>query len=106
MRPRRRKYSARPNSDARSFGLLANSLEVLNLIAPAAADYTLLSTFSKLRTLVVHADCGEHIHFRSLSRLELTSLALSKENSAVLTKDESGEYQILTQYDVLNALSK
>lgn len=31
---------------------------------------------------------------------------MSKENGAVLTKDESGEYHILTQYDILTALSK
>jgi cystathionine beta-synthase len=31
---------------------------------------------------------------------------MNKANGAVLTKDESGEYHILTQYDVLTALSK
>lgn len=31
---------------------------------------------------------------------------INKENGAILAKDESGNYHILTQYDVLNALSK
>jgi cystathionine beta-synthase len=38
--------------------------------------------------------------------LERLSNVISKENGAVLTRDESGQYHILTKYDVLTALSK
>lgn len=38
--------------------------------------------------------------------IDRLSRSLSKETGAVLTKDDSGEYHILTQYDVLNALAK
>ena len=31
---------------------------------------------------------------------------INKENGAILTKDESGEYNILTKYDILDAFSK
>ncbi len=31
---------------------------------------------------------------------------INKDNGAVLAKDESGDYHIVTKYDVLNALSK
>ena len=30
----------------------------------------------------------------------------NKDNGAVLTRDESGQYSILTKYDILNAFSK
>lgn len=38
--------------------------------------------------------------------LERLAHYINKENGAVLTRDESGQYHILTKYDVLNALSK
>lgn len=38
--------------------------------------------------------------------LERLTGYINKENNAVLAKDESGIYHIITQYDVLNALSK
>ncbi|RQO32306.1 cystathionine beta-synthase [Taibaiella sp. KBW10] len=38
--------------------------------------------------------------------LERLTGYINKENNAVLAKDESGNYHIITQYDVLNALSK
>lgn len=38
--------------------------------------------------------------------VERLSNYINKENGAVLAKDESGEYHILTKYDVLNAFSK
>ncbi len=38
--------------------------------------------------------------------VERLSHHIHKDNGAVLTKDESGEYHILTKYDVLNALNK
>ena len=38
--------------------------------------------------------------------LERLKHYISKENGAVLTKDDSGQYHILTKYDVLNAFSK
>lgn len=38
--------------------------------------------------------------------LEKLSYYINKENGAVLTRDESGQYNILTKYDILNALSK
>jgi cystathionine beta-synthase len=38
--------------------------------------------------------------------LERLTLYINKENGAVLAKDESGQYNILTKYDILNALSK
>ena len=38
--------------------------------------------------------------------LERLSHFINKENGAVLAKDESGQYHIITKYDVLNALSK
>jgi len=31
---------------------------------------------------------------------------INKDNGAVLTRDESGDFHILTKYDVLNALGK
>jgi cystathionine beta-synthase len=31
---------------------------------------------------------------------------INKDNGAVLAKDESGQYHILTKYDMLNAFSK
>ena len=38
--------------------------------------------------------------------LERLTHYINKDNGAVLTKDESGQYSILTKYDILNALSK
>lgn len=38
--------------------------------------------------------------------VERLSNYINKENGAVLAKDDSGEYHILTKYDVLNAFSK
>ncbi len=38
--------------------------------------------------------------------LERLQHYINKDNGAVLTKDESGQYHILTKYDVLNAFSK
>jgi cystathionine beta-synthase len=38
--------------------------------------------------------------------LERLTSYINKDNNAVLAKDESGNVHILTQYDVLNALSK
>lgn len=38
--------------------------------------------------------------------LERLSSFINKENGAVLTKDDSGQYHILTKYDVIDALSK
>ena len=31
---------------------------------------------------------------------------IGKDNGAILTKDESGQFHILTKYDILNAFSK
>jgi cystathionine beta-synthase len=39
-------------------------------------------------------------------RIDRLTKYLSKDNGAVLAKDESGAYQIITKYDVLNALGK
>jgi len=38
--------------------------------------------------------------------LERLTHYINKDNGAVLTKDESGQYSILTKYDILNAFSK
>lgn len=38
--------------------------------------------------------------------LERLNHYINKENGAVLTRDESGQYHILTKYDIINALSK
>jgi cystathionine beta-synthase len=38
--------------------------------------------------------------------LERLSHYINKDNGAILAKDESGEYHILTKYDILNAFSK
>ena len=38
--------------------------------------------------------------------LERLTHYINKDNGAVLTKDESGQYTILTKYDILNAFSK
>lgn len=38
--------------------------------------------------------------------LERLTSFINKENGAVLTRDESGQYSILTKYDILNAFSK
>ncbi len=38
--------------------------------------------------------------------LERLSAYINKDNGAVLAKDESGQYTILTKYDILNAFSK
>lgn len=38
--------------------------------------------------------------------LERLSSFINKENGAVLTRDDSGQYHILTKYDVIDALSK
>lgn len=38
--------------------------------------------------------------------LERLTYYINKDNGAVLAKDESGQYQILTKYDILNAFSK
>ena len=38
--------------------------------------------------------------------LERLTHFINKDNGAVLTKDESGQYNILTKYDILNAFSK
>ena len=38
--------------------------------------------------------------------LERLSHYINKDNGAVLTQDDSGQYNILTKYDILNAFSK
>jgi cystathionine beta-synthase len=38
--------------------------------------------------------------------LERLKHYINKDNGAVLTRDDSGQYHILTKYDVLNAFSK
>ena len=38
--------------------------------------------------------------------LERLTHYINKDNGAVLTRDESGQYTILTKYDILNAFSK
>ena len=38
--------------------------------------------------------------------LERLTHYITKENGAIMTKDESGQYHILTKYDILNAFSK
>ena len=38
--------------------------------------------------------------------LERLTHYINKDNGAVLTRDESGQYSILTKYDILNAFSK
>ncbi|MCB0697134.1 MAG: cystathionine beta-synthase, partial [Chitinophagaceae bacterium] len=38
--------------------------------------------------------------------LDRLSSAIGKDNGAVLAKDDSGQYHILTKYDIINALSK
>ena len=38
--------------------------------------------------------------------LERLTHYINKENGAVLVRDESGQYNILTKYDILNAFSK
>ena len=38
--------------------------------------------------------------------VEKLSTLINKENGAVLSKDDTGNYHIVTKYDVLNALSK
>jgi cystathionine beta-synthase len=38
--------------------------------------------------------------------IERLSSYINKENGAILAKDDSGDYHIITQYDILNALSK
>jgi cystathionine beta-synthase (EC 4.2.1.22) len=38
--------------------------------------------------------------------VERLSGYITKDNSAILTKDDSGQFHIITKYDVLNALSK
>jgi cystathionine beta-synthase len=38
--------------------------------------------------------------------LERLKHYINKENGAVLSKDDSGQYHILTKYDVLDAFSK
>lgn len=38
--------------------------------------------------------------------LERLTHYITKDNGAILTKDESGQYHILTKYDILNAFSK
>ncbi|MBA3829274.1 MAG: pyridoxal-phosphate dependent enzyme [Taibaiella sp.] len=40
------------------------------------------------------------------TRLDRLTHYINKDNGAVLTKDESGQYHILTKYDILNAFSK
>jgi cystathionine beta-synthase len=39
------------------------------------------------------------------SAIEKLSTLINKENGAVLAKDESGNYHIVTKYDVLQALA-
>jgi cystathionine beta-synthase len=39
-------------------------------------------------------------------RIDRLTKYLNKDNGAVLAKDESGAYHIITKYDVLNALGK
>lgn len=41
-----------------------------------------------------------------LTPVERLSTMIHRENGAVLSKDEAGNYQILTKYDVLQALAK
>jgi len=36
--------------------------------------------------------------------IEKLSVYINKENGAVLTKDESGSYHIVTKYDIIQAL--
>jgi cystathionine beta-synthase len=38
--------------------------------------------------------------------VERLSSFINKENGAVLSKDESGSYQIVTKYDIIQSLSK
>jgi cystathionine beta-synthase len=38
--------------------------------------------------------------------LERLSSLITKENGAVLAKDEGGNYQIVTKYDVIKSLAK
>jgi cystathionine beta-synthase len=38
--------------------------------------------------------------------LERLTHYINKDNGAVLARDESGQYTILTKYDILNAFSK
>jgi cystathionine beta-synthase len=38
--------------------------------------------------------------------LERLTHFINKDNGAVMTRDESGQYSILTKYDILNAFSK
>jgi cystathionine beta-synthase len=54
------------------------------------------------------ADVKEHAlpEVNMDTTLERLSHYISKDNGAVLTKDESGQYHILTKYDVLSAFSK
>lgn len=40
------------------------------------------------------------------TQLERLTNFINKDNGAVLTKDDSGQYHILTKYDILNAFSK
>lgn len=40
------------------------------------------------------------------TRVDKLSQLISKENGGILVKDESGDYHILTQYDILTAFSK
>jgi cystathionine beta-synthase len=39
------------------------------------------------------------------TRVDRLTQFINKENGAVLAKDESGDYHILTKYDILNAFS-
>jgi cystathionine beta-synthase len=38
--------------------------------------------------------------------VERLSSFINKENGAVLSKDESGQYHIVTKYDIIQSLSK
>jgi cystathionine beta-synthase len=38
--------------------------------------------------------------------LERLSTLINRENGAVLSKDEAGEYHIVTKYDVIRSLAK
>ncbi len=40
------------------------------------------------------------------AQVEKVSNLISKENGAVLAKDEQGSYHIITKYDVLQSLAK
>ena len=40
------------------------------------------------------------------TRIDRLSHYINKDNGAVLAKDDSGDFHILTKYDIINAFSK